>query len=428
MLTSFQKLPDVLYRCFLCASIIIFLLASTAPQSASAEEVCSEQRLKELQVAIISCRGTNNTCDVGSGGSSTNNLDYAGNEILAAAQLKAIQENSPVYQQAATQVGIPWQLLAVIHLREHGLKRDNPSNGQGVYQFVNKNGGPYPTGAVSEAEFLRQTILAAEFLKGKAKSNYAPNRDLTATATPEVIKDTLYSYNGRSSAYARQAASLGYDQATQGYEGSPYVMNKADAPRDPAVNKTTWGQVKTDGGPIVYPANNDYGAFVVYASLANLSLVCGGAGSGTFVWPEARSTAVTSCFGPRVHPVTGDQRMHYGIDMAGGEGTPILAAAAGEVTFAGSVGGYGPNYVAIRHNNGFSTGYGHMKSKSVSVGDRVNQGQQIGTEGNEGIGTGSHLHFNVLPGDYKGTDKDNVNPLQNGLTIPEGTANPKRCS
>lgn len=221
-------------------------------------------------------------CEVSTGISSATNFDYAGNQILSDAQIAAIQENSPIYKQAAQKVDIPWQMIAVIHLRETGLKLYNPSNGQGVYQFVDGNGGPYPTGDVDEAEFLRQTILAAEFIKSKAALNYPANRTLTATSGPEVIKDTFFGYNGRSAAYVRQAQTLGYS-ATEGYEGSPYVMNKADAIRDPLVNETTWGQIKTDFGGLVYPANNDYGAYVVYASIAGVSLSgdCSSTLSGT---------------------------------------------------------------------------------------------------------------------------------------------------
>lgn len=199
------------------------------------------------------------------------NTDYAGNQVLSDAQFTAIKENQSFYEAAASDVGIPWQMIAVIHLRETGLKRVNPANGQGIYQFVSKQGGPYPSGAVDDTEFARQTKIAAEFIKGKAASNVQQNRTLDANATPEAVKDTFFSYNGRSAKYADQAASLGYDRSTQPYEGSPYVMNRADEKRDPAVNKTTWGQVKRDFGPIEYPANNDYGAFVVYAALAGIA-------------------------------------------------------------------------------------------------------------------------------------------------------------
>ncbi len=355
--------------------------------------------------------------------------DYAGNPILTQAQSDAIAQNKSAYETAASSVDIPWAMIAAIHIKESGLKRANPSNGQGVYQFADKHGGPYPTGPVDDAEFLRQTILAAQFIKGKASANYPENRDLTSSgSTVNAIKDTFYSYNGRASQYAEQASRKGFDPATQAYEGSPYVMTKADKARDPDVYPNEWGQIKVDYGPLAYPANNSYGAFVLYGALAGVASTCGGVDTGTFAWPEAQSKQISSCFGPRPNPLGSGSNFHPGLDIVGGAGTPILAAADGEVTFAGPVSGYGSNYVAIKHANGFGTGYGHMRSMSVKVGDKVQKGQPIGEEGNQGQSTGSHLHFNVFPDQYKGTDAANVDPLQNGLVIPPGVANPNNCN
>lgn len=203
--------------------------------------------------------------------------DYKGKQILTKAQQTEISKNQPVYEEAANESDIPWQLIAVIHLRESSLGKSNPSNGQGIYQFVNKNGGPYPTGPVDDAEFLRQTKFVAEFIKAKAGSNLKQNKSLSKDSDADVIKDTLFSYNGRSSKYADQAAAIGFDKDTQPFEGSPYVMNVADEKRDPAVNKTTWGQVKEDFGPIEYPANAGHGAYVIYAALAGIqSTDCSG--------------------------------------------------------------------------------------------------------------------------------------------------------
>jgi hypothetical protein len=203
--------------------------------------------------------GCTSTNGVATGGP---NKDYLGRDILNSAQLSAIQANESVYKQAADQAGIPWQMVAVIHLRESGLKKENPTNGQGIYQDAAKTNGPYPTGAVTDAEFLRQTIWAANFIKGKSSTP-----DSLKAGDEAAVKDAFYGYNGRAQAYADQAKTLGYSQA---YEGSPYVMNLADAKRDPATNATGWGQIKTDGGTISYPANGDYGAYIVYASLAGL--------------------------------------------------------------------------------------------------------------------------------------------------------------
>src|SRR5690606_14943390 len=96
---------------------------------------------------------------------SGSNLDYRGDPVFNEAQLQAINENRPIYEQAAQEYDIPWQIIASIHSSETNLKRYNPGNGQGVYQFYNGDGGPYPTGDVNEAEFLRQTKFMAERIK-----------------------------------------------------------------------------------------------------------------------------------------------------------------------------------------------------------------------------------------------------------------------
>jgi murein DD-endopeptidase MepM/ murein hydrolase activator NlpD len=105
-----------------------------------------------------------------------------------------------------------------------------------------------------------------------------------------------------------------------------------------------------------------------------------------FIWPV--NGPVTSPFGWRWG------RMHEGIDIGVGYGTPIRAAASGRVVYAGWMSGYG-NLVAIDHGQGISTAYGHQSSIAVSVGEVVSQGQTIGYVGCTGHCFGPHLHFEV---------------------------------
>lgn len=207
------------------------------------------------------------TTDPAESGSTNTNQDYAGREILSSAQLKAIEENKSVYEEAAKKAGIPWQMLAVVHLRETGLRLYNP-NDDGLFQIVRNS---YPVGNVSNDQFLEMATDAANFLKNTASANYESNRNLSSDSGTNVIKDTFFSYNGRAAVYGRQAASVGFSASTEAYEGSPYVMNKADEKRDPQKNPNGWGQIKRDYGGIEYPANNDYGAFVTYGALAGVA-------------------------------------------------------------------------------------------------------------------------------------------------------------
>ncbi|AEG62071.1 Peptidase M23 [Desulforamulus ruminis DSM 2154] len=99
--------------------------------------------------------------------------------------------------------------------------------------------------------------------------------------------------------------------------------------------------------------------------------------------------AILSPFGMR------SGRMHTGIDLARGYGSPIQAAQSGKVIRAGWYGGYG-NCVDISHGNGLVTRYGHMSSISVKVGQTVQKGSIIGKVGSTGRSTGPHLHFEVI--------------------------------
>ncbi len=102
----------------------------------------------------------------------------------------------------------------------------------------------------------------------------------------------------------------------------------------------------------------------------------------------------TSGFGMRLHPILGYSRLHQGVDFGAASGTPIMAAAAGKVTFAGWHGGHG-NYVQVLHRPGLMTAYGHMSRFAVKPGTAVAQGQVIGYVGSTGLSTGPHLHYEV---------------------------------
>jgi murein DD-endopeptidase MepM/ murein hydrolase activator NlpD len=123
---------------------------------------------------------------------------------------------------------------------------------------------------------------------------------------------------------------------------------------------------------------------------------------------------MTSSFGFRRHPILGYQKMHQGIDFGAGSGTPILAAGDGVVVEARRWGGYG-NWVRIRHQNGWETGYAHMSryGKGIKAGQRVAQGQVIGYVGTTGRSTGPHLHYEVW---LRGS---RINPV--GAKVPQGT-------
>ncbi|MEL0649331.1 peptidoglycan DD-metalloendopeptidase family protein [Pseudoalteromonas agarivorans] len=129
---------------------------------------------------------------------------------------------------------------------------------------------------------------------------------------------------------------------------------------------------------------------------------------GNFYTPEGRSMKkaflrapvnfkyISSSFNPkRLHPVTGQVRAHRGIDYAARTGTPVVASGNGKVIKAG-YSKYNGNYIFISHGTQYVTKYLHLNKKLVKTGQRVKQGDKIGTVGSTGRVTGAHLHYEFL--------------------------------
>jgi len=152
-------------------------------------------------------------------------------------------------------------------------------------------------------------------------------------------------------------------------------------------------------------------AVLVYAGLdrigrGDLMFLKYGDDQGRIEWVDARGLErrerggfdlpvggrLTSDYGTRMHPLLGHARFHRGIDLAAAIGTPVRAAAAGEVVRAGWRGGYG-RQVALAHGHGLATSYAHLSRIAARVGERVARGQVIGFVGSSGLSTGPHVHF-----------------------------------
>lgn len=121
-------------------------------------------------------------------------------------------------------------------------------------------------------------------------------------------------------------------------------------------------------------------------------------GTSIFQWPLPQSYTITSWFGYREDPFTGEIAYHSGTDIAAPGGTPILAAADGTVTIANAIDSWGGGYgyhIKVKHNDTYDTLYAHCSSICVTVGQEVKQGEVIGYVGTTGNSTGNHLHFEV---------------------------------
>lgn len=148
-------------------------------------------------------------------------------------------------------------------------------------------------------------------------------------------------------------------------------------------NQSLWAELlggyTSGGGQIVNP-NTDW------------------VGTSIFQWPLPQSYMITSWFGYREDPFTGEIAYHSGTDIAAPEGTPILAAADGTVTIANAIDSWGGGYgyhIKVKHNDTYDTLYAHCSSICVTAGQKVKQGEVIGYVGTTGNSTGNHLHFEV---------------------------------
>jgi murein DD-endopeptidase MepM/ murein hydrolase activator NlpD len=130
---------------------------------------------------------------------------------------------------------------------------------------------------------------------------------------------------------------------------------------------------------------------------------------------------VTSYFGYRYHPILHFTRFHAGIDIGAGWGSPIVAAADGQVAAAGWAGGYGRE-VQISHGGGITSLYGHMSEIVTSPGSFVRAGQVIGYVGSSGLSTGPHVHFEVR------VNGQPMNPLEVRLQSRSVISGPDRVA
>ena len=152
----------------------------------------------------------------------------------------------------------------------------------------------------------------------------------------------------------------------------------------------------TANGEVLYAAANGETAMQVRRlttqEIAAMSIPSNG--DKQMIFPLIAPSIISSLFGSRVHPVTGQIRFHQGTDLAAAEGTPVVAAFSGRVEIAGQLGGYGL-IVVLSHGDTHETRYAHLSEILVKAGQEIKQGTVIGLVGSTGLATGPHLHFEI---------------------------------
>lgn len=154
-----------------------------------------------------------------------------------------------------------------------------------------------------------------------------------------------------------------------------------------------------------------FSIFVLYVQVSLSNIGDSKSDSNIIFICPVDSGEIISNFGNRFHPILKRERHHDGIDIKAPKGFPVYATANGEIIFSGRMGGYG-NTIKIKHNNNFETMYGHLKDILVEIGQNVQKGEKIGTIGNTGLTTMTHLHFEIRK-DSVAIDPLKLIPLSN---------------
>ena len=276
----------------------------------------------------------------------------------------------------------------------------------------------YDLGALSklseQAERVETAASAdasvARALTGQADRAAAALADL-AKAAQDRMAEAQAASDRAQAAYDEQQDNKARLQAQLATLTSGRVRTEAEFAEGEAVRKAAAERAAREAAAAARRAA-EAAARAAAANAANTSGGGGGGGGGAPVggspsvgtgsgtgWVRPAGGYISSSYGYRVHPITGNGSFHDGIDLGSGCSTAIVAASAGTVEYVGWYGGYG-NYVRINHGNGVATAYGHI----VSGGFRVTPGQQVAAGtlvalvGSTGNSTGCHLHYETHVG------------------------------
>lgn len=258
-------------------------------------------------------------------------------------------------------------------------------------QFGPTSADPAVVGAPDGGTRAESDAGADEASGGQANVRQVKGRTIGALVVPGAAR--LAAVEDRQSRFARRLAAL-VDRRAQKVAAAIRSFGL-----DP--DRIAGGTV-AEGGPYIpwrealagdALTDNDGALSGLARSLAHLDAL----ERGLIAIPSGRPTAspmLTSSYGYRRDPFNHRPAFHAGLDFPGRYGQPIIAAAAGRISFVGQRSGYG-NVVEIDHGHGIMTRYAHLSGFAARPGERVKRGDAIGRMGSTGRSTGTHLHFEV---------------------------------
>ncbi|MDP9404679.1 MAG: peptidoglycan DD-metalloendopeptidase family protein [Actinomycetota bacterium] len=298
----------------------------------------------------------------------------------AEARLEEIQGD---FVRTQTQLALATERLAV----ERGVLR-----ARAVSAYMGGRPAPTPTEVMLKARSVREVAAtigyedAVVHAQRRAVRSYSAGRDATARLSAvagakkdaaKAQRDVVISHRAELEGIRSEQDAVRQDVRAQEVQQQALA---AEAQARVAEFEAQIAALRAESGTIT--------AFLRGLQSGQM-LPAAGRGILTSPVPGAR---LSSHFGPRHHPVLGTARMHDGADFAAPSGTPVRAAAAGTVVFAGPRGGYG-NTVVVDHGDSLATLYAHQSALYVAAGTPVTAGQMIGAVGSTGLSTGPHLHF-----------------------------------
>lgn len=255
--------------------------------------------------------------------------------------------------------------------------------------------------------FSAIALLNGGMVWAQTSSPTASADELVPTESGVPLMEVAPADSAPAPTYLPTDPTFGTPAASENFiDSTSYSLGATERQTEPVTPPTWIPPVATEASPSLPPAfagggSESYrgvGAGMTTASSRyyfRTTRPAGRLGNGNIrlIFPLSIPAVITSAFGWRVHPISGELRFHAGTDIGAPLGTPVLAAYAGQVAIADFLDGYGLT-VAMRHNqNTQETLYAHLSEIFVKPGDWLEQGAVIGRVGSTGNSTGPHLHF-----------------------------------